>query len=98
MEKMKVPSNLLYEKKNTFQNLNVSRLVLQLSLPNQLKQGVKSRMKMWLEQLRQAVLQLHLNDQQLYCELMFPYNTDLTVWFIHDFLNSNQPSLKLGNE
>ena len=28
------------------QNLNVSRLVLQLSLPNPLKPGVKSRMKM----------------------------------------------------
>ena len=27
------------------QNLNVSRLVLQLSLPNLLKPGVKSRMK-----------------------------------------------------
>ena len=29
-----------------FQNLNVSRLVLQLYLPNPLKPGVKSRMKM----------------------------------------------------
>ena len=28
------------------QNLNDSRLVLQLSVPNPLKQGVKSRMKM----------------------------------------------------
>ena len=28
------------------QNLNVSRLVLQLSLPNPMKPGVKSRMKM----------------------------------------------------
>ena len=28
------------------QNLNVSNIVLQLSLPNQLKLGVKSRMKM----------------------------------------------------
>ena len=28
------------------QNLNVSRLVLQLSLPNPLKPGIKSRMKM----------------------------------------------------
>ena len=28
------------------QNLNASRLVLQLSLPNPLKPGVKSRMKM----------------------------------------------------
>ena len=29
-----------------FQNLNVSRLVLQLSLPNPLTTGIKSRMKM----------------------------------------------------
>ena len=29
-----------------FQNLNVSRLVLELSLPNPLKPGVRSRMKM----------------------------------------------------
>ena len=32
------------------QILNVSHLVLQLSLPNPLKSGVKSRMKMYLEQ------------------------------------------------
>ena len=44
-------------------NSNVSRLVLQLSLPNQIKPGVKSRMKMWLEQRRQAMLQLHLSDR-----------------------------------
>ena len=37
------PSNLLYK---TPQNLNVSRLVLQLSLPNPLKLGVELRMKM----------------------------------------------------
>ena len=29
-----------------YQNLTVSRLVLQVSLPNPLKPGVKSRMKM----------------------------------------------------
>ena len=44
-------------------NLNVSRLILQLSLPNPLKPGVKSSMKMQLEQRRQAMLQLHLSDQ-----------------------------------
>ena len=43
-------------------NLNVSCLVLQLSLHNLLKPGVKSRMKMQLEQRRQAMLQLHLSD------------------------------------
>ena len=41
------------------QNLYVSGLVLQLSLANQLKSGVKSRMKMQLEER-----QLHLSDQQ----------------------------------
>ena len=48
------------------QHLNVTRFVLQLSLPNPLKPGVKSRMKMWLEQRRQEMLQLHLSDQLLY--------------------------------
>ena len=45
------------------QNLNFSPLVLQLYLPNPLKRGFKSRMKMLLEQRRQAMLQLHLSDQ-----------------------------------
>ena len=40
-----------------FQNLNVSNLVL----VNPLKPGVKSRMKMLLEQRRQAMLQIHLS-------------------------------------
>ena len=48
------------------QNLNVSRVAMQLPLPNQLKPGIKSRMKMWLEQRRQAMLQLHLSDHQVY--------------------------------
>ena len=51
------------------QNLNVSRLVLQLPLPNPFKPGVTSRMKMQLEQHRQAMLQLHLIDQQFYSQL-----------------------------
>ena len=50
-----------------FPNLNVSRLVLQLSLTNPFIPGVKSRRKMYLEQRRQAMLQLHLTDQQFYC-------------------------------
>ena len=41
------------------QNLNVSHLVLQLSLPNSLKPVFKSRIKIQLEQRRQAMLQLH---------------------------------------
>ena len=54
-----------------YQNLNISRLVLQSSLPNPLKPGVKLRMKMNLEQRRQAMLQLHLNDEQCYCPLRY---------------------------
>ena len=50
-------------------NLNDSRLVLQLSLSNILKPGIKSRMKMQLEQRRQAMLQLHLSHQQFNCLL-----------------------------
>ena len=49
--------------------LNVSGVVLQLSLPNPLKPGVRSRMQIYLEQCRQGRLQLHLSDQQLYCLL-----------------------------
>ena len=40
-----------------------------LSLPNPLKPCVKLRMKTWLEQRRQAMLQLHLSDQQFDCLL-----------------------------
>ena len=50
-----------------YKNLNVSRLGLQLSFCSVLKPGVKSRMKMQLDQCRQTVLQLHLSDQQFYC-------------------------------
>ena len=52
-----------------FQILNVSCLVSQLSLPNSLKPDVKPRIKMQLEQRRQAMLQLHLSDQHFYCLL-----------------------------
>ena len=48
------------------QNLNVCRLVLHLSLPNPC---VRSRMKIQLEERRQAMLQLHQSDQQVYCLL-----------------------------
>ena len=60
-----IPSSLYY-KPHQIQNLNVSRLVLQLSLPNPLKPCVKSKMKMQLEQRPQATIQLHLRDQQFY--------------------------------
>ena len=51
------------------QHLKDSRTVLRLSLPNPLKPDVKSRMKMLLEQRRQAMLQLHMSDRQFYCLL-----------------------------
>ena len=47
------------------QHLKDSRTVLRLSLPNPLKADVKSRMKMWSEQGRQAMLQLHPSDRQI---------------------------------
>ena len=50
-------------------SVNVSRLVLQLSLRSLLKSGVRSRMRMQLEQGQQAMLQLHLSDQQFSCLL-----------------------------
>ena len=46
------------------QNLNEYRLVLSLAVLNPLKTGLKERMKMKMEQHRQAMLQLHLGDQQ----------------------------------
>ena len=48
------------------QDLNVSRLVLQLSLPNPLEPGVKSRMKMYLEQRRQSICSNYMSNQQFY--------------------------------
>ena len=51
-------------RRTKIQNVNDYRLVLQLSLPNPLNPGLKSRMKMQLEQRRQAMLQLHLSHQQ----------------------------------
>ena len=62
---IEVPSNLWYEH-NKSQILNVSRLVLEFSLPNPLKPIVKSRMEIKMEQRRQAQLQLHQSDQQFY--------------------------------
>ena len=53
-------------------NWNDARLVLQLSLPNALMPGDKPWMKMKLEQRRQAMLQLHLIDQHIYCILSCP--------------------------
>ena len=44
----------------------IPRLALQLSLLKPLKPGLKSKMKMYLEQRRQAMLQLHLSDQHFF--------------------------------
>ena len=60
-------------------HLNTSRIILQLSMPNPLKPGDKSRMKMWLEPRRQAMLQLHLIDQYLYRHMRCAYIRGLTV-------------------
>ena len=49
--------------------LLVSDFFLQLPLCNLLKSGDQPIMKMYLEQCRQAMLQLHLSDQQVYCLL-----------------------------
>ena len=54
--------------RTNFQTLNDSCLILKLSLSNPWKSCVKSRMKMYLEQRRQAMLQLHLSDQQFHCQ------------------------------
>ena len=51
------------------QNLNIYHLVLSCPCLNLLKPWVKSRMKMQLEQRRQVMHQLHMNDQQFHCLL-----------------------------
>ena len=81
------------------QNLNVSHLVLQLSLPNPLKTGVKSSLMMYLEQRRQAMLQLHLSDQQFYCILRCDiYIRGFTVYIdglVQERRNSNALAMEL---
>ena len=63
-------------------NLTVSRLALQLPFCNLLKPGVKFWMKMWLEQRRQAMLQLHLSDQWFNCLLRCACIRGLTVYVL----------------
>ena len=60
-------------------DVNVFRLVLQLSMRNPSKPDVKSRMKMQLEQRRQVMFQWHLCDQQLYRYLGAAYIRSLEV-------------------
>ena len=68
-------------------NLNVSCLILQLSLSNPLKRSVKLRMKMPLKQHWQAMLQLHLSDQQFYgqlsCDLYYRFDGINILRFYH---------------
>ena len=49
------------------QSLNVSCILLQLFSLNPMELGVKLRMKMYMEQRWQVMLQLHLSYQQFYC-------------------------------
>ena len=52
-----------------YQNLNVSHPVLQISLCNLSKSSDESKKKLQLEQRRQAMIQLHLSDQNMCCLL-----------------------------
>ena len=76
MELCKIYHEIFNTKRTTSQNLNVSRLALQMSFPNPLKQGAKSIKKMLLEQRRQAMLQLHLNNKQF----LFPTMVRLILY------------------
>ena len=58
----------------TLMERDTFRLVMQLSVPNPLKPGVKWRMKMQVEKPQQAMLQLHLSDKQVNCLLRCSYN------------------------
>ena len=73
------------------QKLDESYLGLHLSLSNPLRTGVKLRMKMKLEQRWQAMLQLHLRDQQLYCLLkcdLYSRFDGTCKWFQPNITNS----------
>ena len=52
-------------------------------MPIPFKPAVKSRMKMKLEKRRQAMLQLHLTDQQIYCPLSCVL---LEIWWYFFYL------------
>ena len=78
------------------QNFYDSCFDLQLFLSHPLKSGVKSRMKMLLEQRLSALLQLHLCDQQLNW-LLRPYIRDLTVPVIPPWI-SKHLSIKVWDE
>ena len=73
-------------------NLNVSCVVLQLPLHILLKPGVKSRMKMKLEQRPQVTLQLHLNYIEFYHLLMCLILEICTVYSYSYILINNKHS------
>ena len=80
-------------------NLDVSCLPLLLSLPNPLKPGVQSRMKMWSEQRRQAMFKLYLSDQQFegllkLCRILDVWR--LTVFSAMPLQGSELDILKFG--
>ena len=60
-----VPQNPLIKDAPNLPNLDIYRLSLQLSLRNLLKLSARRRMKVQLEQRRQAMLQPHMSEQQL---------------------------------
>ena len=71
--KQKIYRKISNIRRTKSQNLIDSHLALHSSLPNPLKPGVESRMKM------SALLQLHLSDQQLIAYSGAPYIRVLTV-------------------
>ena len=86
---------------NKYKNLKVSRLVLQLSLPNPLKPGVRSRMGVFLEQRRQVLLQQHLSDPHFCCLLTFDLYyrfDDISYYKCHEsiLLSRLQDDIKQG--
>ena len=70
---LQIESALIFEPNPLHTSQEYSRPVLSLSSPNPLKPSAKSIMKMWLEQRRQVMLQLHLSDQRFYCLLRFDF-------------------------
>ena len=68
------------------QSLNVSCILAQLSSLNPLKPAVELRMKMLLEQRRQAMLQLHLSYQQFIAYRGATYIRGFTVISRHGWV------------
>ena len=61
-------SNISRTKSQNIKRIS-SRLAVGCPMPNPLKTGNKSKIKMLLEQRRQAIFQLHLSDRQFYGQL-----------------------------